>query len=134
MVIIALISFAVGATAGNSNTKSATETPVAAASSSPSPSVSSEPVKPINLSGTGQMATEKFNLKSGLATAKLTATGDGHFGVWLLNSGGDKVELLANDSGQPFNGSKAFQVPNDGQYLLDVEVDNGAAWTVDITQ
>lgn len=133
IVIIAFVSFILGASVSSSNNSAQENTsPVSSADPSLTPSASEDPAKPINLSGAGQTATEKFELKAGLATAKLTHAGEGHFSAWLMNQNGEKLELLANDSGQPFNGSRAFRVPSTGQYLLDISAD--AAWTIDITQ
>lgn len=93
-----------------------------------------EPVKPapINLSGTGQTATEKFTLQSGLAVFKMTHSGSSNFIVVLLDSAGNEVDYsLVNEIGA-FNGSKAVQIPDSGEYLLDIQA--GGAWTVTIEQ
>lgn len=86
---------------------------------------------PITLSGSGQQATSKFHLQKGLSTFKLTYTGGSNFSVWLLDSSGNNIELLANDIGT-FDGSKAVQIDTDGDYLLNVESEG--QWTVGITQ
>lgn len=61
---------------------------------------------------------------------QLTHNGRSHFGVWLKDSKGQDVELLANEIGS-FNGSKAVGVST-GEYILDVSADGN--WTVNITQ
>lgn len=102
--------------------------------SSVTPAVEAKPAPkpdPINLSGTGQTATEKFELQSGLAVFKMTHTGSRNFGIWLYDSNGERLELLVNDIGN-FNGSKAVQIPANGEYLLDVSADG--PWTVIIKQ
>lgn len=86
---------------------------------------------PISLSGDGQQATNKFHLQKGLSSFKLAYNGSDYFGVWLLDSAGNRVELLASHSGT-FDGSKAVQIDTDGDYLLNVESEG--QWTVDITQ
>ena len=91
-----------------------------------------EPViekEPVTLSGTGQQATETFHLDKGLTRFEMTHTGSGHFGVWLLDSEGNNVALLANEVGS-FDGSKAERINKSGEYLLDVSA-NGS-WTVSI--
>lgn len=40
----------------------------------------------------------------------------------MLDEYGDKVELLVNETGN-FDGSKAFQIPSSGRYVLDVSAD-----------
>ncbi len=93
-----------------------------------------EPVKPkpINLSGTGRTATEKFTLQDGLAVFKSTYKGrETVFHIELLNSFGEDVDMPANDIGSDLSVSKAIQVTA-GEYLLNVEADG--AWTVTIEQ
>lgn len=97
----------------------------------PAPEAAPEPAKPISLSGTGQAATEKFELKAGLATAKMTHQGSSNFSIFLMNSKGERTELLVNEIGD-FDGSKALTIPSDGQYLLDVSA--SGPWTVEIKQ
>lgn len=90
-----------------------------------------EPRELITLTGTGQQAAGPVELVSGLATVKLKHTGDSNFSIWVLDKNGDNVELLVNEIGS-FDGSKAFQVPNDGKYTLDVSADG--PWEVTIQQ
>lgn len=130
IVIISLISFVTGIAVGNASPTSQAEQP-ATASDSPAPSVAAEPVKPINLSGTGRLATEKFELKAGLATAKYTYEGSGNFSVTLMDSNGEYAGLLANEIGTS-TGSSAHQIQSAGSYLVDVHADG--PWTVEITQ
>lgn len=139
ILTVAIVSLLAGVVIGDANTKNnepADKSNNSTQQTKSEPTVGTpKPIKPISLSGTGQAATEKFELLSGLGSAKLTSTGTGHFSVWLMDaSSGENVELLANDSGQPFNGSKAFRIESKGQYLLDVSADNDATWTVEITQ
>jgi hypothetical protein len=74
----------------------------------------------IQLSGRGQQASKKFQLKSGLAVFEMKHVGSSNFSVFLMNSNGEIVELLANDIGS-FNGSKAAGIPFKGTYILDIQ-------------
>lgn len=86
---------------------------------------------PSDLSGTGQQATQKFSLDSGLSIFHMTHSGQHNFAVWLLDSSGNRVELLANEIGG-FNGVKAVGVTTSGEYLLDIAADGD--WTVKVEQ
>jgi hypothetical protein len=93
-----------------------------------------EPVpryEPITLSGSGQKATTKFNLKKGLSIFEMKYTGASNFIPTLLDSEGNTVALLANVIGK-FNGSKAVSVPEDGEYLINMQA--SGSWTVTVTQ
>jgi len=81
------------------------------------------------LSGSGQTATEPFELESGLSIFRITHQGERPFSVWLLADNGRRVDLLANEIGS-FSGSKAVQIPRDGTYLLQVEADG--PWTIQV--
>lgn len=90
-----------------------------------------EPV-PIELSGTGQKATQKFKLEQGLSEFSMKYRGSSNFIVWLVDGEtGQNVELLANEIGS-FDGSKAVGITADGDYILNVQADG--PWTVIITQ
>ena len=88
-------------------------------------------IEPIVLKGTGQQATEKFRLETGLSVFKMTHSGNSNFIVYLLDTEGNKVELLVNKIGV-FNGSKAIKINKAGDYLLDITA--GGQWTVNIEQ
>lgn len=88
-------------------------------------------IPPIQLSGSGQQASQKFTLGEGLSIFRMTHSGQGNFSIWLLDSNGEKVELLVNVIGS-FNGSKAVRVNTPGEYVLDVQASGG--WTVKIEQ
>lgn len=90
-----------------------------------------EPRKPIKISGTGQQATKPVNLVAGLAVVEMQHTGSSNFAISVLDEIGDSVELLVNEIGS-FNGSKAFQVPAEGEYVLDVSADG--PWKITIEQ
>lgn len=74
------------------------------------------------VTGIGQTASEMLDLHSGLWRVSLTHQGNGHFGVWLLDSNGDRVDLLAN-SGGTFHGTKLVRISQNGRYLCDVSAD-----------
>ena len=87
--------------------------------------------EPITFSGTGQEATSKFKLEKGLSIFEMTHDGSHNFIVWLLDSNGNNVELLANEIGS-FDGSTAVGIVTAGYYLLDINADGG--WSVNIQQ
>ena len=89
-------------------------------------------MEPLKLTGVGQQATELFKLQTGLNRFNLTNSGTGHFSVWLVDDKGNNIELLANDSGQPFAGSKAVQITQTGNYLLNIEADSSSDWSVTV--
>jgi hypothetical protein len=86
---------------------------------------------PIHLSGTGQQASQKFNLDSGLAIFNMKHTGSSNFAIWLLDNMGNKEELLVNEIGS-FDGGKAVHISTAGNYVLDISADG--PWTIDIQQ
>ena len=87
---------------------------------------------PIELSGTGQKATQKFQLEQGLSEFSMTYHGSDNFIVWLMDGNtGQNVELLANQIGS-FSGSKAVGITSDGDYILNVQ--SNGPWTVTIKQ
>ena len=87
--------------------------------------------EPITLSGTGQEATSKFSLETGLSVFRMNHDGDRNFIVWLLNDEGDQIDLLVNKIGE-FDGSKALCVTKQGDYILDISADG--SWTITIEQ
>lgn len=76
----------------------------------------------IILDGTGQEASEKFVLESGLIIFEMFHAGQHNFAVWLLDNNGKKVALLVNEIGY-FDGSKAIRIDKTGVYLLDILAD-----------
>lgn len=86
---------------------------------------------PLDLSGSGQQATQKFSLDSGLSIFRMIHSGQHNFAVWLLDSSGNRVELLVNEIGS-FNGAKAVGITTSGEYLLDIAADG--SWTVKVEQ
>lgn len=88
--------------------------------------------EPISLSGSGQQATDPFQLEPGLAVVSMTHQGDANFIVDLLDENGTSVAPMgvANQIG-PFEGSIAVQT-SAGDHLLDVQA-NGP-WTIEIKE
>lgn len=86
---------------------------------------------PFELTGSGQQATNAFQLAGGVTVFKMTHQGASNFAIWLKDgSSGENVELLVNTIGS-FNGSKLVGVPS-GSYLLDVSADG--SWRVTVEQ
>jgi hypothetical protein len=86
---------------------------------------------PIDLTGTGQQASQKFHLTSGLAIFNMKHSGESNFAIWLLDSNGNKVDLMVNEIGS-FDGSKAEHITTAGDYVLDITADG--PWTVEVQQ
>lgn len=86
---------------------------------------------PISLSGSGEEATDFFNLERGLVKITMKHDGDSNFIVWLLDSDGDRVDLLANEIGS-FSGSHYLGIKSAGKYLLNIDADG--KWTIKIEQ
>lgn len=86
---------------------------------------------PIKLSGTSQQASQTFSLENGLSVFKMTHTGTSNFAVVLMDSDGQRVELLVNEIGK-FDGAKAVGITKKGEYILDVSADG--KWAITIEQ
>lgn len=98
--------------------------------SEPKEEIIPEPM-PIELSGTSQQASQKFTLENGLSIFKMTHSGTSNFSITLMDSDGQRVELLVNEIGK-FDGAKAVGIAKKGEYVLDISA-NGK-WTVKIEQ
>jgi len=85
----------------------------------------------IELSGTGQQASQKFTLENGLSIFKMTHSGTSNFSITLMDSDGQRVELLVNEIGK-FDGAKAVGVSKKGEYVLDISANGN--WTIKIEQ
>lgn len=94
----------------------------------PLPPSASTPAQ--RFAGAGKQATTTFTLRGGLTTIHLTHSGQRNFAVWLLDSSGSRVDLLANEIGG-FDGTKALGL-RAGSYLMDVTADG--AWAIEIQQ
>lgn len=86
---------------------------------------------PITLEGHGQEASDVFSLIEGISVFELENSGSGHFGIWLMDSKGENVDLLVNEIG-PFDGSKITKIDKAGDYILDVSAQGD--WKVTIKQ
>lgn len=65
---------------------------------------------------------ERFSLeRSGLVQFSLSHGGEQNFIVWLLDPGGEKLELLANEVGD-YSGETAIRL-EPGNYFLQIEAD-----------
>lgn len=86
------------------------------------------------VSGSGQTATDSFDLsfRSGLAVFTMTHQGDGDFIVELRDQSGASVDTanLANESG-PYEGSWAVHT-QPGEHVLDVQA--SGPWTITVDQ
>lgn len=110
--------------------KPQTTSPVSTPKPAPSPAPKPEP-QPISLTGSGQQATGRFHLESGLSVFSMTHDGDANFAIWLLDSNGRQIDLLVNRIG-PFSGSRALGIGIAGDHLLDIQANGN--WSITITQ
>ena len=85
----------------------------------------------ISISGDGQEASQEFFLDEGLSIFSMKHSGSSNFAVWLLDSSGNKVDLLANEV-EDFDGAKAVGISQSDDFVLDIEADG--PWLVDISQ
>lgn len=86
---------------------------------------------PIEMSGTGKQASQKFALEGGVTVFRMTHQGGSNFSVSLLDGGsGDMTDLLANVIGN-YKGSRVVG-PSAGEYAFDIEADG--SWTIKIEQ
>jgi hypothetical protein len=90
-----------------------------------------EPSAPIQLSGTGEQASCKFQLQGGLSTWKIAHDGRSNFQVSLLSSDGKSTDMKVNEIGR-FSGTQAMRVAKGGEYLLNVKADG--KWSITIEQ
>jgi len=97
----------------------------------PIPSPTAIVINPINISGTGQQASSKFQLEKGLSIFKMTNNGSSNFSIWLMDDEGNRVELLVNEIGD-FEGSKAVSISKNGEYVLDIS--SSGTWNITIEQ
>lgn len=97
-----------------------------------SPNTKSEQQKQTatRLQGTGDQVKTVF-LKRGLAMFSMTHNGNRNFSVWLKGSGGEKLELLANEIGG-YTGQKSVKIREDGEYIIEVRAKDRGNWIIDI--
>jgi len=81
-----------------------------------------------SFSGSGSRVIGPFTLEKGLAVFDIaSASTEGYFGVWLLDSNGAEVALLAN-SIETFSGSWAAAAETTGDYYMQVTGDT--TWSI----
>lgn len=90
-----------------------------------------QPPEPQHFTGHGQQVSPLFRLAEGLAIFRITHDGEKYFSIWLMDSQGNRVDLLANMSGK-FEGSKGVGIGTGGFYVLNIEADGN--WTVTVEQ
>lgn len=87
--------------------------------------------EPQQFNGSGQQVSPQFTLNAGLAVFRMTHDGSRNFAIWLLDNGGERVELLVNEIGG-FDGAKAFGIERTGTFILDILASGN--WTVSVEQ
>src|SRR5262245_57274005 len=95
------------------------------------PASSEEIAAPVKLSGKGEQATAKFRLKAGLSTWQISHDGRSNFQVTLVGTDGKTSDMNINEIGR-YQGTQAFPVKKDGEYLLNVHADG--KWSITIEQ
>lgn len=81
-----------------------------------------------NIKGTKSKVTGFFS-GTGFCSVAMTNSGTEHFSVIIYDDTGDYLDLLANDSGEPYNGKAAFKMESGKRYFL--VIDSESNWTVD---
>ncbi|WNB92635.1 hypothetical protein [Bacillus sp. NEB1478] len=81
--------------------------------------------------GKGDTATDAIPLKAGWAIFDGSHTGGSNFAVQLQDENGNDMELLVNEIGN-YKGKTFAQIPNDGDYFLNVTADG--TWNFNIYQ
>jgi hypothetical protein len=85
-----------------------------------------------DFTGSGTTVVGPFTLEKGLSVACSTpGATSSNFIVWLVDSGGNEIELLANEIGQVAC-SKAMNIATTGSYYLNVTSDT--SWAITIQQ
>lgn len=84
-----------------------------------------------SFSGSGNQATDTFQLYAGLVRVEMTHSGKYYFNVDLLDEHGKDIAMVGNQMG-PGDSSKAVQVKSSGPYLLNVTA--SGEWTITVTQ
>lgn len=83
------------------------------------------------LKGHGQQVSAPLQLQAGLTTFRFKHSGNGFFGVTLLDQQGKLVDLVANEIGKA-DGSKATGIRDAGIYFLNIAADGD--WEIAIEQ
>jgi hypothetical protein len=82
-------------------------------------------------SGKGDTASEAIPLKAGWAIFEGSHNGGSNFAVQLQDENGNDLELLVNEIGN-YTGKTFAEIPNDGNYYLNVTADG--SWNFNIYQ
>jgi hypothetical protein len=83
------------------------------------------------VNGRGDTATDAISLKAGWAIFDGTHAGGSNFAVKLQDESGNDMELLVNEIGN-YKGKTFAEIPNDGNYYLNVTADG--SWNFNIYQ
>jgi hypothetical protein len=86
---------------------------------------------PFSFRGRGQQVSQFITLSLGLTRFEMKHDGESNFAVWLLDSNGQRMDLLVNEIGA-FDGSKAIGTKYHGIYCLDISADGN--WRIDVSQ
>lgn len=95
------------------------------------PARGADTAAPVKLSGKGDQATAKFRLKAGFSSWHITHEGRSNFQVKLLSTDGKIADMNINEIGR-FQGTQAFPIKKDGDYLINVHADG--KWSITIEQ
>ncbi|MCG2794387.1 MAG: zinc ribbon domain-containing protein [Actinomycetia bacterium] len=87
------------------------------------------PFPPQSYAAGGPMATPFFQTKGGPIVLTMNYQGSGDFVVTVIETGGNSVALVANETG-PFQGSQVVSLRSEVHYLLNVEA--SGPWTINI--
>ncbi|MEN6517816.1 MAG: zinc ribbon domain-containing protein [Methanospirillum sp.] len=85
-----------------------------------------------SFSGTGPTTTAPFSLNAVPARFRYTHAGTGHFSLNLSSTEGQFISQLENFTG-PLAGEQVVTIEKAGDYVLRVEADPGADWTVAVS-
>lgn len=91
----------------------------------------SEPVA-FEMSGDQNRVSEPFRLSSGLVRVEVTYEGEGDISVYAYDEAGESYFLVGEVG--PLDISQAEQIDVGGTYVLEVETDAQAPWTVRLKQ
>ncbi|MFU1798660.1 hypothetical protein ACM1RC_32800 [Paenibacillus azoreducens] len=84
----------------------------------------------INFKGSGDTATDFFELSPGLAFIDATHSGSSNFVIKFMDES-EKKKLLVNEIGK-YKGKTLVRVNDEGKYLLNINADG--SWKINVTQ
>lgn len=97
----------------------------------PTPTPTSPPPTRYPLQGRGAGVSDNLGLAKGFTTFQFNYQGSSNFIAHLLDSQGNELELLVNTIGA-YSGKTAYDLPNDGEYVISVQSDG--PWTGEVEQ